>query len=516
MLNLFFKEKLFIILILFFAAMLPGAKTLANDTESSSETEFYEQNGIVSMEAENYTSQEGYSIVYRSDASGTQAMKVGTDGSLNYSITLNTAGTWYIWIRTHATTADNNGIYLKLDGETLTAPESNPYAGVEDIYLTKYGWSWKPEWKGPGDGEHEGPITMTVSAGRHILSICKRKMEDPLIDKILLTLTDSVPGDDSFGPDETTTAPGGEKMISIVAIDSSGMDPGPWLSSMETGDSDGSWRPELHVHYTNYSDTTTKIYKREIGGENPLAYFIANNQSSGNFYDINDGSSYSGYKYGDSWFIKRYRDRISFFQCDLSDIPSTAIIDSVIFKGHVEPLEGRSSDGIIGIYKCTAEWTKTDITNSIAEYKGDLITTLSVTEGTFVKGSDWWTWNWDDALVAYVQESVSGISSAINDHRVMGQSAQFELLGNFPNPFNPMTTIRFKVNRVMDDDAIVRIINPLGQIVDVLTVKTHGSGDYEVTWNGLTRSGQLAPSGNYFYSVDCGVGILSGQMTMVK
>ena len=506
MFNQFFKERLFIILIL-----------SANGAEASSGTEFYEQNGIVSMEAENYTSQEGYSIVYRSDASGTQAMQVGSDGSLNYSFTLNSAGTWYIWIRAHATTADNNGIYLKLDGETLTAPANNPYAGVEDIYLTKNGWCWKPEWKGPGDGEHEGPITMAVSAGTHILSICKRKMEDPLIDKILLTLTDSVPDDDSYGPDETTTPFGGEKKISIVAIDSSGMDPGPWLSSMETGDNDISWRPELHVHYTNNSDIVTKVYKREIGGDNPLAYFIATNQSSGNFYDINDGSSYSGYKYGDSWFIKKYRDRISFFQCDLSDIPSTAIIDSIVFKGHVEPLEGRSSDGIIGIYKCTAEWTKTDITNSISDYKGDLITSLSVTEGTFVKGSDWWTWNWDNSLVAYVQEIVSsGISSAINDHRVVAQSVQFELLGNYPNPFNPMTTICFKVNTVMHDDAIVRIINPLGQIVNVLKVKTHGSGVYEVSWNGLMQSGQLAPSGNYFYTVDFGVEILSGQMTLVK
>ncbi|MCD4709718.1 MAG: hypothetical protein K8R52_02655, partial [Bacteroidales bacterium] len=142
---------------------------------------------------------------------------------------------------------------------------------------------------------------------------------------------------------------------------------------------------------------------------------------------------------------------------------------------------------------------------------------LSVTEGTFVKGSDWWTWNWDNSLVAYVQEIVSsGISSAINDHRVVAQSVQFELLGNYPNPFNPMTTICFKVNTVMHDDAIVRIINPLGQIVNVLKVKTHGSGVYEVSWNGLMQSGQLAPSGNYFYTVDFGVEILSGQMTLVK
>ncbi|MBA7588338.1 hypothetical protein ES708_30393 [subsurface metagenome] len=341
-------------------------------------------------------------------------------------------------------------------------------------------------------------------------------MEDPLIDKILLTLKDSVPDDSSFGPDETITPFGGGKTISIVAIDSSGMDPGPWLSSMETGDNDSSWRPELHVHYTDNSLDTTKVYKRKIGGNNPLAYFIATNQSSGNFYDINDGSSYSGYKYGDSWFIKKYRNRISFFQCDLTDIPSTAIINSVVFKGHVEPEEGRSSDGIIGIYKCTEEWTKTDISKSISDYQGDLITTLDVTSGTFVKGSDWWTWNWDSSLVAYVQETVSGIPSAINDNRMSAQPAQFELLGNYPNPFNLTTTIRFKVNTALHDDVYVKIINAMGQIVNVLTVKTHGSGIYKVIWNGLTQSGQLASSGNYFYTVDSGAGILSGQMILVK
>jgi len=183
---------------------------------ASSGTDFCEQNGVVSMEAENYISQEGYNLINRSDASGNLAMQVGSDGSLNFRFTLNSEGTWYIWIRGYATTPENNGLYLKLDGNYLTAPANHPHAGVKDIYLKKHGWCWKPEWQASVHSVHEGPITMTASAGTHILSICKRKTENPVIDKILLTRTDSAPSDSSYGPDETKTTSGMDNIAPIA------------------------------------------------------------------------------------------------------------------------------------------------------------------------------------------------------------------------------------------------------------------------------------------------------------
>ncbi|MEA3477396.1 MAG: Ig-like domain-containing protein, partial [Bacteroidota bacterium] len=186
---------------------------------ASSGEDFYEQNGIVSMEAENYISQEGYNLVNRSDASGNLAMQAGSDnGSLNYIFTLDNGGLWYIWIRTYATASENNGLYLRLDGRSLKAPAGHPYVGVRDIYLKKHGWCWKPEWQGAGHGKHEGPVTMNATAGTHTLSIYKRQTEDPVIDKILLTRTDTAPADSIYGPEETSKI-SMERNIAPVAKD---------------------------------------------------------------------------------------------------------------------------------------------------------------------------------------------------------------------------------------------------------------------------------------------------------
>jgi len=185
-----------------FANLVRGAATALVLCAAAHAATFTEQSGVVSMEAENYTTQTGYAEVSDSGASGGVAMRVGSSGSLNFEITLTTGGRWYIWVRTYATDSESNGLYIDLDGTSVRAPSDHPLAGTADIYLKKVGWSWQPEWQGDGSGNHEGPITMDTTAGTHTLSVKKRKSEQPLVDKIVLTTTDSPPSD--MGPPETT------------------------------------------------------------------------------------------------------------------------------------------------------------------------------------------------------------------------------------------------------------------------------------------------------------------------
>jgi hypothetical protein len=208
-----------------------------------------------------------------------------------------------------------------------------------------------------------------------------------------------------------TTLFGAGGKVSLVIKDASGLRSGPWLSSLESGDRDSRWRPSLEVTFSIDGKSSTRRYQRPIGGDNPLAYFIADDQSPGNFYDRPDGEKYRGHKYGDSLLIKRIRNRVGFFQCDISDLPRDAVITAVRMKAHVEPDEGRSTGGTLAVYRCTKPWTKTSIARDIADYTGELITELKVLDETFVKGSDWWIWDWDAALVAYVQEIVRGESN---------------------------------------------------------------------------------------------------------
>ncbi len=97
-----------------------------------------------------------------------------------------------------------------------------------------------------------------------------------------------------------------------------------------------------------------------------------------------------------------------------------------------------------------------------------------------------------------------------------GLPSAYEILGNYPNPFNPSTTIRLKVNISLHKTIAVKIYNALGELVRILFIRVDGPGTYEILWDGHLLDGRAAPSGNYFYIVDFGDAVLGGKMTLVK
>jgi hypothetical protein len=182
------------------SGILPVTTGLEPVAPGSTNLSFVEKNGIISMEAENFKSQVGYSVVGDSQASGGKVMQAGGGGSLNFEFDVTTPGKWYVWIRTFATTSEDNGMYLRVNNSDLRHS-----SGINDIYLEKGAWSWTPEWLF-GESDHKGPITANFTSGTNTLSITKRKIERPLIDKIVLTRSNQPPA--GFGPAETTTTSG--------------------------------------------------------------------------------------------------------------------------------------------------------------------------------------------------------------------------------------------------------------------------------------------------------------------
>jgi flagellar hook assembly protein FlgD len=86
--------------------------------------------------------------------------------------------------------------------------------------------------------------------------------------------------------------------------------------------------------------------------------------------------------------------------------------------------------------------------------------------------------------------------------------------GNFPNPFNPQTTIRF--SSASTGKVTIRIFNVGGQLVRTLSTKAD-AGANEVRWNGRRDDGQPIASGVYFYKVKFADGSESGsRMALVK
>ncbi|MCF7807283.1 MAG: T9SS type A sorting domain-containing protein [Candidatus Marinimicrobia bacterium] len=87
-------------------------------------------------------------------------------------------------------------------------------------------------------------------------------------------------------------------------------------------------------------------------------------------------------------------------------------------------------------------------------------------------------------------------------------------LSNYPNPFNPTTTIAFRIPETQKVQLVV--YNQLGQHVITLVDKSLSAGSYDVSWNGLDASGQAVSSGLYFYRLVSGETQLVGKMTYLK
>jgi len=76
------------------------------------------------------------------------------------------------------------------------------------------------------------------------------------------------------------------------------------------------------------------------------------------------------------------------------------------------------------------------------------------------------------------------------------------LHANYPNPFNPRTLIRFKLDQ--PSHVKLDIIDVLGRRVRQLVVGTRDAGTYQYAWDGTDDSGHDLASGIYFYRLQTG------------
>ena len=91
----------------------------------------------------------------------------------------------------------------------------------------------------------------------------------------------------------------------------------------------------------------------------------------------------------------------------------------------------------------------------------------------------------------------------------VGVPEAFALNQNFPNPFNPSTTINYQISTAALNDALatettLTIFNILGARVLTLINEEQGTGFYSVVWNGKDSDGLQVPSGVYIYQLTAG------------
>jgi hypothetical protein len=91
---------------------------------------------------------------------------------------------------------------------------------------------------------------------------------------------------------------------------------------------------------------------------------------------------------------------------------------------------------------------------------------------------------------------------------------KFEVYGNYPNPFNPSTQIKFATEK--SSDVTIKIYSILGQEITVLQNGILNAGTYNISWFGTDHYGNKVPSGVYFYEVRSDNRIQKGKMLLLK
>jgi hypothetical protein len=154
---------------------------------------------------------------------------------------------------------------------------------------------------------------------------------------------------------------------------------------------------------------------------------------------------------------------------------------------------GQEITGFYSLDTLVEEGTGARIWNEIAvkeldEFSSSVYAGVMVT--SHAKGS------LTDAIFTEVEygDFTSGITEELPDMVVK----DFVLHENYPNPFNPQTTIPYEVNKA--GAVKITIYDMLGREITLLVNKFHSPGTYTATWN----AGSAVSSGIYFYRLESG------------
>ncbi len=120
----------------------------------------------------------------------------------------------------------------------------------------------------------------------------------------------------------------------------------------------------------------------------------------------------------------------------------------------------------------------------------------------------------NDAFIFFIDDvSIHGVNGYDNNDN-NAPVVQTELKGNYPNPFNPETTITYSVKEHIPVN--IEIYNIKGQKVKTLVNETKAPGNYTTVWKGLDDNNHPVSSGVYFFKMNAGKYSSTKKMIMMK
>ena len=112
----------------------------------------------------------------------------------------------------------------------------------------------------------------------------------------------------------------------------------------------------------------------------------------------------------------------------------------------------------------------------------------------------------DNNYIEMVLDKVTSIESEYIENDI---PQGYSLSQNFPNPFNPVTTIKYQIPHA--GHISLRIFNIAGQEVRTLTNGQKSAGNHNVQWDGTDNLGNPVSSGIYLYRMEMSTGYVQAR-----
>jgi hypothetical protein len=140
----------------------------------------------------------------------------------------------------------------------------------------------------------------------------------------------------------------------------------------------------------------------------------------------------------------------------------------------------------MGILQTLIQWHRDDPVDDRERNRNDIIYPYQGNRNPFIDHPE---------FVDYIFE---GVIAGVEDD-LPGQGPVAAIVGIYPNPFNPATTIDFSLTR--SGPVRVEIFAIDGKLVRTLLSDNREAGDHQVRWDGLGNAGGRVSSGAYFCRV---------------
>jgi len=249
-------------------------------------------------------------------------------------------------------------------------------------------------------------------------------------------------------------------------------------------------------------DATTFL-PTEYAAMDSLATTWDNTRNRGNTYAL--GAAAHNTAFGDpAVFVGHgagFR-KYDFTGTDVFSSASYTTTDYTIGSGHIDSMQTG------GVNKMFAG------SNLDGDKYGEVILAYQGVADSLYAGTDSAMVNPNRTFIRVLEWTGASTELAVKDI-VLITPEDYKLNPNYPNPFNPSTTIEYSLP--IASNISISIFNVIGQeVASLVQLQEKAAGTYHVTWNGMDNNGNKVASGTYFYTMRFGNFTKTKQMTFMK